>query len=101
MAATSSEPRKAGDEKFAIRTDICVDSRDLYAKAHRELGRLLLPRVLAHFQGSQQQAALMLGIARQTPRTKLRDLRPASKLNLEEENSDTRMDQSAFSAPHH
>ena len=48
--------------------------RDLYAQAHRELDRLLLPAVLEHARGSQHQAALLLGIARQTLRLKLRDL---------------------------
>ena len=38
------------------------------------LDRLLLPRVLEHTGGNQQQAALLLGIARQTLRLKLRDL---------------------------
>jgi DNA-binding protein Fis len=36
--------------------------------------RLLLPRVLEHTRGNLQQAALLLGIARQTLRLKLRDL---------------------------
>jgi two-component system nitrogen regulation response regulator GlnG len=34
----------------------------------------LLPRVLEHTHGNVQQAALLLGIARQTLRLKLRDL---------------------------
>jgi len=38
------------------------------------LDRLLLPRVLEHTRGNLQQAALLLGIARQTLRLKLRDL---------------------------
>ncbi len=50
------------------------DVRDLYADAHRELDRLLLPRVMEYARGSQHQAALLLGIARQTLRLKLRDL---------------------------
>jgi two-component system nitrogen regulation response regulator GlnG len=36
--------------------------------------RLLLPRVLEYTHGSQHQAALLLGIARQTLRLKLREL---------------------------
>jgi two-component system nitrogen regulation response regulator GlnG len=36
--------------------------------------RLLLPRVLEHTRGNQHQAALLLGIARQTLRLKIRDL---------------------------
>src|SRR5438270_262426 len=50
------------------------DSRDLYAEAHRELDRLLLPRVLEYTGGKQAPAALLLGIARQTLRAKLQDL---------------------------
>ena len=40
----------------------------------RQLDRVLLPLVLGYAGGSQHQAALLLGIARQTLRTKLRDL---------------------------
>jgi DNA-binding NtrC family response regulator len=49
-------------------------SRDLYAETHRELDRLLLPRVLDYTGGNQHRAALLLGIARKTLRTKLREL---------------------------
>jgi len=50
------------------------DARDLYAEVHRELDRLLLPRVMEYTHGNQNQAARLLGVARQTLRTKLRDL---------------------------
>ena len=50
------------------------DSRDLYADSHREVDRLLLPRVLEYTGFNQQRAALLLGMARQTLRAKLRDL---------------------------
>ena len=50
------------------------DVRDLYADAHCELDRLLLPRVMEQARGSQHQTALLLGIARQTMPLKLRDL---------------------------
>ena len=50
------------------------DARDLHAEAHRELDRLLLPRVLEYTNGNQHQAARLLGIARQTLRQRLRDL---------------------------
>jgi two-component system nitrogen regulation response regulator GlnG len=61
-------------ETFVVRQRVGSDVRDLYAEAHRDLDRLLLPRVLEHTGGSQHQAALLLGIARQTLRLKLRDL---------------------------
>src|SRR5438132_6848859 len=51
-----------------------ADARDLYAEVHRELDRLLLPRVMEYTNGNQHQAARLLGIARQTLRQKLRDL---------------------------
>jgi two-component system nitrogen regulation response regulator GlnG len=50
------------------------DADDLYAQTHREVDRILLPRVLEHTRGNQHQAARLLGIARQTLRQKLRDL---------------------------
>jgi two-component system nitrogen regulation response regulator GlnG len=70
-APTAAEP---GVETFVIRQRVAPDGRDLYAEAHRQLDRLLLPRVLEHTGGNVQQAALLLGIARQTLRLKLRDL---------------------------
>jgi DNA-binding protein Fis len=47
---------------------------DLYAQTHRHVDRLLLLRVPEVTSGNQNQAARMLGIARQTLRGKLRDL---------------------------
>jgi two-component system nitrogen regulation response regulator GlnG len=70
-AEAAKEP---GLETFIIRQRLGADARDLYADVHRQLDRLLLPRVLEHARGSQHQAALLLGIARQTLRLKLRDL---------------------------
>ena len=61
-------------ETFVVRQRVEPDVRDLYADAHRQLDRLLLARVLESTRGNLQQAALMLGIARQTLRLKLRDL---------------------------
>jgi len=50
------------------------DAQDLYAETHRQVDRLLLPRVLEYTGGNQHQAARLLGIARQTLRMKLREL---------------------------
>jgi two-component system nitrogen regulation response regulator GlnG len=47
---------------------------NLYAEAHQQLDRILLPLVLRFTEGNQLQAAQLLGIARQTLRGKLRDL---------------------------
>ena len=57
-----------------LRRPLTEDIRDLYADAHRQADRLLLPRVLEHTRGNLRQAALLLGIARQTLRLKLREL---------------------------
>ena len=48
------------------------DSSDLYAKTHREVDRLLFPLVLDQTGGNYHEAAKLLGIARQTLRTKVR-----------------------------
>ena len=70
-APTAEEP---GLETFVIRQRVGADVRDLYLDTHRELDRQLLSRVLVFTHGNLQQAALLLGIARQTLRLKLRDL---------------------------
>ena len=70
--------KELGVEEFLIRLRLDPDVRDLYAAAHRDLDRLLLPCVMEHAGGSQHQAALLLGIARQTLRLKLRNLGPAA-----------------------
>ena len=59
------------DPEAFIRQRLGPDCRDLYAEAHRELDRLLLPRVLEYTGGNQHRAAVLLGIARQTLRVKL------------------------------
>ena len=70
------------------RQRIGSDVRDLYAEAHRQLDRLLLPRVMQRTRGNLQQAALLLGIARQTLRAKLRDLGLAAARTAEAEEDD-------------
>jgi two-component system nitrogen regulation response regulator GlnG len=47
---------------------------NLYSEAHQQLDRILLPLVLRFTEGNQLRAAQLLGIARQTLRTKLREL---------------------------
>ena len=71
LAPREAEP---GEETFVVRQRVGPDVRDLYAETHRQLDGLLLPRVMQHTRGNLQQAALLLGIARQTLRLKLRDL---------------------------
>jgi two-component system nitrogen regulation response regulator GlnG len=57
-----------------IRQRLGPDSRDLYADLHQELDRLLLARVLEYTGGNRARSALLLGIARRTLKTKLREL---------------------------
>jgi len=84
-APPAAEP---GVETFVIRQRVGSDVRDLYAETHRQVDRLLLPRVLEHTCGNLQQAALLLGIARQTLRLKLRDLGLSVTRTVEAEEDD-------------
>src|SRR5262249_60500143 len=77
-----------GEEVFVIPQRVGSDVRDLYVETHRQLDRLLLPRVLQHTRGNLQQAALVLGIARQTLRLKLRDLGLSITRTVEAEEED-------------
>jgi two-component system nitrogen regulation response regulator GlnG len=54
-----------------IRQRLEAGSDDLYAEAHRQLDRILLPLVLEFTSGNQRLAARVLGIARQTFRVRL------------------------------
>jgi two-component system nitrogen regulation response regulator GlnG len=72
--APGAPPWGGLDPEALLRPRLGPDARDLYAETHRELDRLLLPRVLEYTGGSRARAALLLGIARRTLRTKLQDL---------------------------
>ena len=73
-AAPMALPGGSLDPEAFIRQRLGPDARDLYAEAHRELDRLLLPRVLEYTGGNQHRAAVLLGIARQTLRVKLSEV---------------------------
>jgi DNA-binding NtrC family response regulator len=74
-AEPAARPAEAGGDFDAfIRQQLDGGAGALYAAAHEKLDRLLLPLVLQFTEGSQHQAARILGIARQTLRQKLRDL---------------------------
>jgi DNA-binding NtrC family response regulator len=73
-----------------LRQRLGPDARYLYAEVHRELDRLMLPLVLEYTGGSQQRAALLLGIARQTLRAKLEDLGQRIVPTVEAERSNLR-----------
>ena len=62
------------DPKAFLRQRPSPESRDLYRESHRELDRLVLPRVVKYTGGNRHRAALLLGIMRRTLRAKLRDL---------------------------
>jgi DNA-binding NtrC family response regulator len=62
------------DLEAFIHQRLGLGSGDLYKETLRELDQLLLPRVLEYTGGNQARAALLLGIARRTLRTKLQDL---------------------------
>ncbi|HVS36193.1 MAG TPA: sigma-54 dependent transcriptional regulator [Gemmataceae bacterium] len=72
-AAATTAAQDLSLEAF-IDQRLTPEASDLYAEVHRQVDRLLLPRVLEHTRGNQYQAARLLGIARQTLRQKLRDL---------------------------
>jgi DNA-binding NtrC family response regulator len=71
---TAAPVGAAPDLEAFIRQRLGPEAHDLYADTHRQVDRLLLPRVLEYTHGNQYQAARLLGIARQTLRQKLRDL---------------------------
>ena len=74
IAPGSSYPGLTASIESAIRARLGAEANDLYVDAHRDLDRFLLPLVLDFTGGNQHHAARLLGIARQTLRTKLRDL---------------------------
>jgi two-component system nitrogen regulation response regulator GlnG len=91
----SGRPVEAGQAEFGgvgleafIRQRLGPAVQDLYAQAHREVDRLLLPVALEYTGGNQHQAARLLGIARQTLRTKLRDLRVYVTRSVEADEED-------------
>jgi DNA-binding NtrC family response regulator len=85
--ALSSQPQDLSLEAY-IRQQLRPDSGDLYAQAHNQLDRFLLPLVMEYAQAKPGQAARLLGIARQTLRLKLRDLGLQVTRSLEAEKDD-------------
>jgi two-component system nitrogen regulation response regulator GlnG len=71
-----------------IRKRLSSDASNLYAELHRDVDRTFLTLVLDHTQGSQRQAARMLGIARQTLRLKLREIGLHVTHSVESDNDD-------------
>ncbi len=73
-ARTSCAPSAGVDLPAFIRTELGSDQGDVYARTHDHVDRLLFTLALAHTRGNQRDAARVLGISRQTMRTKLRAL---------------------------
>ncbi|HVJ85001.1 MAG TPA: sigma-54 dependent transcriptional regulator, partial [Caulifigura sp.] len=81
----NSESPAAGDGQPAPSGGLHVESfiagrlnettNNLHDEVHREVDRVLITRVLEFTGGNQHSAARVLGISRQTLRTRMRDLR--------------------------
>src|SRR5262249_61984590 len=76
-AGGPAAPPPAGAAGFLfepfLRQRLEAGTDDLYAEAHRQLDRILLPLALEFSGGNQRLAARLLGIARQTLVVKLRE----------------------------
>ena len=86
----TAPPLAAGDPDLEAFIRLCLASgdRDLYAETHRKVDLLLLTRVLEDTGGNQHQAALRLGIGRETLRRRLRELGLHVSRRLEAEEND-------------
>jgi two-component system nitrogen regulation response regulator GlnG len=73
VTASPSAAEDPNLEAF-VRLRLASGEGDLYAETHRQVDRLLLPRVLEEMGGNQLQAARRLGIARDTLRRRLIEL---------------------------
>jgi DNA-binding NtrC family response regulator len=69
-----ARPRTLADLDAFIREQLAREGDDIYGETHRHVDKLLLVRALEHTGGNQRDAARILGISRQTMRTKLRAL---------------------------
>jgi two-component system nitrogen regulation response regulator GlnG len=78
LSKSEEDPGPGGEADFHvgafIRQRLQAGTMDLHAEAHLELDRALLMSVLQATKGNQVQAAKILGIARQTLRSRLREL---------------------------
>ena len=71
-------PSPTGPVEAFVQRRLVANTGNVYAEAHRWLDEILLKAVLEHTGGVQRQAAMRLGISRQTLRQKLRELGLAS-----------------------
>src|SRR5262249_6333912 len=72
--SAAAAPRPAVDLEGFIRRHLSPDATDLYGETHRFVDRLLLTIALEYTNGNHRDAARLLGISRQTMRTRFRTL---------------------------
>ena len=86
----TAPPLEVGDPDLEAFIRLCLASGedDLYAETHRKVDLLLLTRVLEDMGDNQHQAALRLGIGRETLRRRLRELGLHVSRRLEAEEND-------------
>jgi DNA-binding NtrC family response regulator len=70
----SDTSRSLSDLDAYIRALMTHGTSNVYAETHRHVDRLLLMRALEHTGGNQRDAAQLLGISRQTMRSRMRAL---------------------------
>ena len=73
-AAGASSLKPTVDLEGFIRRHLSPQASDLYGETHRFVDRLLLTIALEYTHGNHRDAAKMLGISRQTMRTRFRTL---------------------------
>ncbi|HKA86884.1 MAG TPA: sigma-54 dependent transcriptional regulator [Haliangiales bacterium] len=73
-ASAAAASRPGVDLEGFIRRHLSPDVTDLYGETHRFVDRLLLTLALEYTNGNHRDAARMLGISRQTMRTRFRAL---------------------------
>ncbi|HVS38711.1 MAG TPA: sigma-54 dependent transcriptional regulator [Gemmataceae bacterium] len=86
-AARSADASGFQFEPF-LRQRLEAGSEDVYAEAHRQLDRILLPLALDFTGGNQRLTARLLGIARQTLGVKLREAGLSLKRLVEDAEDD-------------
>jgi DNA-binding NtrC family response regulator len=79
LSAWTSDPAGADsrsdvDLEMFIRQRFAPEASDLYAEIHREVDRMILSVALEYTRGNHRRAARILGISRQTLRTRFKTL---------------------------
>ena len=78
LTSSSAEPHSGAVDEFGlqnwVRDLLKGNATDVYARVQERIDRIVLSTVLDHTQGHQAQAAQILGMARNTLRSRLRTL---------------------------